>query len=64
MEIGSWARVFHAIALLHGKGSGLRRTPGRSQVGWQGVKVTYAQETLARYPFFPAGDLAGPAGGR
>ena len=36
----------------------------RSQVGWQGVKVAYSQETLAQYPYILARDLAAPAGGR
>jgi hypothetical protein len=35
----------------------------RSQVGWQGVKVTYSQETLAQHPYFTAGDLAASTGG-
>jgi hypothetical protein len=36
----------------------------RSQVGWQGVKATYTQETLAHHPDGTARDPAAPAGGR
>jgi len=36
----------------------------RSQVGWQGVKVAYSQETLAQHPYGTAGDPAATAGGQ
>jgi NADH:ubiquinone oxidoreductase subunit F (NADH-binding)/NADH:ubiquinone oxidoreductase subunit E len=29
----------------------------RSQVGWQGVKVEYSQETIAQHPYLMVGDL-------